>query len=62
MMNANEIASTWKEIVRLYNETREQTPVATMCEIIHKFGVKKTEEVFATAAAIKKQDGRIYGT
>ena len=32
-----------------------------MCDIIHKFGIKKTEEVFATIAAIKKYDGRIYG-
>lgn len=31
------------------------------CDIIHKFGIKKTEEVFATIAAIKKYDGRIYG-
>lgn len=60
-MDAKEIASAWKEIVRIYNETREQSPTATMCEIIHKFGVKQTEEVFATIAAIKKHDGRIYG-
>ena len=62
MMNANEIAKAWKEIVRIYNETREiAPPESTMCDIIHKFGVKKTEEVFATVAAIKKHDGRIYG-
>ena len=61
MMNAKEIASAWKEIVRIYNETRELTPEATLCEIIHKLGVKQTEEVFATIAAIKKHDGRIYG-
>lgn len=61
MMNANEIATAWKEIVRIYNNTREINPPATMCEIIHKFGVKQTEEVFATVAAIKKHDGRIYG-
>jgi len=61
MMNAKEIANAWKEIVRIYNKTREQSPTATMCEIIHKFGVKQTEEVFATIAAIKKHDGRIYG-
>lgn len=62
MMNANEIANTWKEIVRIYNETREiAPPEGTMCDIIHKFGIKQTEEVFATVAAIKKHDGRIYG-
>ena len=62
MMNANEIAETWKEIVKIYNETREiAPPEGTMCDIIHKFGIKKTEEVFATIAAIKKYDGRIYG-
>lgn len=60
-MNAKEIANAWKEIVKIYNDTREQTPEATMCNIIHKFGVKQTEEVFATVAAIKKHDGRIYG-
>ena len=61
ILNANEIASTWKEIVQIYNETREQTPETTMCDIIHRFGVKQTEEVFATVAAIKEHDGRIYG-
>lgn len=60
-MNSKEIASAWKEIVRIYNATREKTPTVTMCEIIHKYGVKQTEEVFATIAAIKKHDGRIYG-
>lgn len=62
MMNAKEIASAWKEIVRIYNETREiAPPEGTMCDIIHTFGIKQTEEVFATVAAIKKHDGRIYG-
>ena len=31
------------------------------CDIIHKLGIKKTKEVFATIAAIKSHDGRIYG-
>ena len=62
MMNANEIAETWKEIVKIYNDTKEIAfPEGTLCNIIHKFSVKKTEEVFATVAAIKKYDGRIYG-
>lgn len=34
MMNANEIAETWKEIVKIYNETREiAPPEGTMCDI-----------------------------
>lgn len=61
MMKAKEIANAWKEIVKIYNDTSEQTPEATMCNIIHKFGIKQTEEVFATVTAIKKHDGRIYG-
>lgn len=32
-----------------------------MSEIVQSFGLKKTKEVFATVAAIKKHDGRIYG-
>lgn len=61
MMNANEIASIWKEVVRIYNKTREQTPEITINEIVTKFGKRQTEEVFATVSAIKKHDGRIYG-
>ncbi len=61
MMNAKEIANTWKEIVRIYNTTREISPEATMREIINKFEIDQTKEVFATVAAIKKYDGRIYG-
>lgn len=60
-MNAKEIASIWKEVVRIYNKTREQTPEITINEIVAKFGKRQTEEVFATVAAIKKHDGRIYG-
>ena len=34
MMNAKEIANAWKEIVRIYNETREiAPPEGTMCDI-----------------------------
>lgn len=62
MMSAREIAEIWKEIVKIYKNTREEdSPEETMCNIIHKFGAKRTEEVFATVAAIKKHDGRIYG-
>ena len=62
MMNAKEIANIWKEVVKIYNNTRENNlPEKTMEEIIRKFGLEKTKEVFATVAAIKKHDGRIYG-
>lgn len=62
MMNAKEIADIWKEVVKIYNDTIEiNLPEKTMNEIIRKFGLEKTEEVFATVAAIKKHDGRIYG-
>lgn len=61
-MNAKEIANTWKEVVKIYNNTREDnSPEKTMSDIICRFGVEKTKEVFATVAAIKKYDGRIYG-
>lgn len=60
-MNAKEIANAWREIVQIYNETRELTPKTTVCEIIRSFGVKQTKEIFATISAIKKHDGRIYG-
>lgn len=60
-MTAKEIASAWKAVVKIYTNTREQTPKVTMNEIVVKFGKRQTEEVFATIAAIKKHDGRIYG-
>ena len=61
MMKANEIANVWKEIVKIFNDTRETTPKTTVNAIIDKFGMEATKEVFATVAAIKKHDGRIYG-
>lgn len=61
MMNAKEIADVWKEIVKIFNETRETTPKTTVNAIVDKFGMETTKEVFATVAAIKKHDGRIYG-
>ena len=62
MMNAKEIANIWKEVVKIYNNTREiNLPEKTMSEIVQSFGLEKTKEVFATVAAIKKHDGRIYG-
>lgn len=61
MMNANEIADAWKEVVRIYNDTRETTPEVTMNKIIDSLGLENVKETFATVAAIKKHDGRIYG-
>ena len=51
MMNAKEIANIWKEVVKIYNNTRENNlPEKTMEEIIRKFGLEKTKEVFATGS------------
>lgn len=61
MMTPKECADAWKEVVRIYNTTRETTPKITTQKIIESLGTKKTKEVFATVAAIKKHDGRIYG-
>lgn len=60
MMNAMEIALTWKTIVQIYKETRDETPGITVNEIVSLYGIDKAKEVFATVAAIKKYDGRIY--
>lgn len=61
MMTSKECAEAWKEVVRIYHDTRESSPKTTMKKIVDIFGVEKTKEVFATVAAIKKHDGRIYG-
>lgn len=61
MMNANEIANAWKEIVKIFNETRKTTPKTTINAIVDKLGMENTKEVFATVTAIKEHDGRIYG-
>lgn len=60
-MNANDIAEAWKDIIQIYNETRAKGPKVTISNIIAKYGIGKTKEIFATVAAIKKHDGRIYG-
>lgn len=60
-MNPKEIAIVWKEIVRIFSETKNISPKITMNKIIDTFGISQTKEVFATVAAIKKHDGRIYG-
>ena len=59
MMTTYQCAKVWKEIVRIYNETRETNPKTTMDQIIEHFDVDVTKEAFATIAAIKEYDGRI---
>ena len=59
MMTTYQCAKVWKEVVRIYNETRETNPKTTMNQIIEWLGIDNTKEVFATIATIKKYDGRI---
>ncbi|RHV70238.1 MULTISPECIES: hypothetical protein [Clostridia] len=61
MLKVNECADVWKNIVKLYNKTKDKSPVVTIEQILERFGKETTEEVFATVAAIKAGDGRIYG-
>lgn len=61
MMTTYACVAAWKEVVRIYKETRETSPKTTMDKIIEHLGIDNTKEVFATIAAIKKHDGRIYG-
>ena len=60
-MNVTEIANTWKRVVEIYNDTREQKPKETMSKIVSELGIQQTKEVFAVISAIKSSDGRIYG-
>lgn len=60
-MNDKKCADLWRKIVSIYKETCETNPNATMNRIIEEIGLEDTKEVFATVAAIKKHDGRIYG-
>lgn len=60
-MRAEECKKEWLKVIRIYEETREQNdPSLTINKILEELG-NKVEEVFATVAAIKKNDGRIYG-
>ena len=61
MLSPVECAGAWKEVVKIFNDTRDAGPCVTMQKIIDNLGKEKTKEVFATVAAIKKHDGRIYG-
>lgn len=60
-MTPKETSEIWKQIVSIYEETRETNPGTTVKEIINTVGFEKAKEAFATIAAIKKHDGRIYG-
>lgn len=60
MTNLVEIAKVWDGIIETYKETIPQNnPKVTVAAIYKKFGKAKTNEAFATIAAIKKHDGRI---
>lgn len=62
MMTPKECVQAWKKVCKCYDDTRENNnPVITMQNIITTLGKEKTKEVFATVAAIKKHDKRIYG-
>ncbi len=62
MMKPEECVEAWKTIIECYdNSIEKNNPEVTMNKIIETLGLDKTEEVFATVAAIKSHDGRIYG-
>ena len=62
MMEPKECAEAWKTVVSIYQETiKGDSAKITMKKIVETLGLGKTREVFATVAAIKKHDGRIYG-
>ena len=60
-MESKKCAEAWKTVLAIYKSTRGADPETTMQEIVRRLGIKNTKEVFATVAAIKKRDGRIYG-
>lgn len=59
VMEPIELAEAWKFTINAYKST--DRPDECIHMIIEKFGKKRTEELFATIAAIKIHDGRIYG-
>lgn len=61
MLEPKKCAENWKEVVKIYNETRETNPEETMKKIVEALGFDTAKETFATVSAIKKHDGRIYG-
>ena len=61
-MTPKECSIIWREIVLIFQNRKDnETPKEIMENIVQTFGIEKTEEVFATAASIKANDGRIYG-
>lgn len=60
-MTVKECTEAWEKVKEIYGETREGSPKETVDRIVNSIGLEKTKEVFATVAAIKKGDGRIYG-
>ena len=60
-MTPNECAENWKQIVKIYNETRDETPEYTIGKIVEGIGKSEAYTVFSTVAKIKMHDGRIYG-
>lgn len=54
-------AFIWKDIVNIFNETRDEGPVVTVDKIVEKYGFDNTINTFAIVSGIKKNDGRIYG-
>lgn len=61
MMEPEKCAEAWKTVLDIYKSTKDAGPKTTTQEIVRRLGLKKTKEVLATVAVIKKSDGRIYG-
>lgn len=63
MMSAKEIAQAWDEIVEIYKNSTDRTPVITMQMILNRFSIEDVKTVFATVYRLKyTHDGRIYGS
>ena len=58
-MKPEETKEIWEGIIEIYKEGGN--PSQTMDKIFCQFEEKAVKEAFATVAAIKKNDGRIYG-
>lgn len=62
MMTPIDCRKAWVTVCDIYDETIEvNNPSVTMEKIIETLKFEEIEEVFATVAAFKKHDGRIYG-
>ena len=51
----------WKDIVNVFNETRDEGPIVTVDKVVEKYGLDNTINTFVIVSGIKKSDGRIYG-